>query len=200
MEFSPINLSPWTIPAAAAAYGILHSLMASIGFKDLLITLIGKPAERYYRLFYSIFSTVTLLPLLALTALIPDKSLYTIPQPWSTLTLGFQVIAAVLLIYSLIQTGAFKFVGLTQALGIENKDTLNTSGLYRYMRHPLYTFSLIFLWLSPTMSRNTLLLYTAFTLYMLIGARFEERKLEKTFGDAYSAYRARTSFFIPFIF
>ncbi|MEN8240450.1 MAG: NnrU family protein [Chloroflexota bacterium] len=200
MEIPSIDLSPWVIPAAAAAYGIVHSLMASLGFKDFLITILGRSAERYYRLFYSIFSTITLLPLLALTAMIPDSHLYTIPQPWSSITLGIQVIAAGLLVYSLFQTGAFQFVGLTQAFGLASEETLNTQGLYRLMRHPLYAFSLLFLWLTPSMSRNTLLLYAAFTAYMIIGALFEERRLEKIFGEAYTSYRSRTAFFIPYLF
>lgn len=199
MEIPVLDLSPWSIPAAAAAYGILHSLMASLGFKDLVITLFGRSAARYYRLFYSIFSTITLVPVLALPVLIPDFELYIIPQPWSTLTFGVQLIAVGLLVFSLIQTGAFQFIGLTQAFGYESKETLNTSGLYRFIRHPLYSFSLLFLWLTPTMSRNTLFLYTAFTVYMIIGALVEERKLEKIFGEKYTAYRARTAFFIPFI-
>jgi protein-S-isoprenylcysteine O-methyltransferase Ste14 len=200
MVFPTLEYSPWTIAAAAAVYGIVHSLMASIGFKDLLYTLFGKPAERYYRLFYSIFSVVTLLPVLALAALIPDQTLYTIPQPWATLAVIVQVAAVLLMSYSLMQTGAFQFVGLSQALGLGNKDKLNIGGLYRYMRHPLYTFSLIVLWLTPTMSRNMLILYAAFTVYFIIGALVEERKLERTFGEDYRKYKSRTPFLIPFIF
>jgi protein-S-isoprenylcysteine O-methyltransferase Ste14 len=200
MELPTLNYSPWTIALAMAVYGIVHSLMASIGFKDLLYSLIGKPAERYYRLFYSIFSVLSLLPVLALAALIPNQTLYTIPQPWSLLTLGVQVIALGLLSFSLLQTGAFQFVGLSQALGFVSKDELNRRGLYRYMRHPLYTFSLVVLWLTPTMSRNMVILYAAFTVYFIIGALVEERKLERTFGEDYRKYKSRTSFLIPFIF
>jgi protein-S-isoprenylcysteine O-methyltransferase Ste14 len=200
MEFPILDYSPWIIAAAAAVYGIVHSLMASIGFKDLLNTFIGKPVERYYRLFYSIFSVITLLPVLVLAALIPDVTLYRIPQPWSLLTLGIQVTALGLLSFSLLQTGVFQFVGLSQALGLENKDELNMRGLYRYLRHPLYTFSLVFLWLTPTMTRNMLILYAALTVYFIIGALVEERKLERTFGEDYRKYKSRTPFLIPFIF
>lgn len=200
MEIPVLNYSPWVIAAAATVYGLVHSLMASIGFKDLLYTLIGKPAKRYYRLFYSIFSVVTLLPVLALAALIPDQTLYIIPQPWATLTVIVQAAAVLLMSYSLLQTGAFQFIGLSQALGLGNKEELNIRGLYRYIRHPLYTFSLVILWLTPTMSRNMLILYAAFTVYFIIGALVEERKLERTFGEEYRKYKSRTPFLIPFIF
>jgi protein-S-isoprenylcysteine O-methyltransferase Ste14 len=200
MELPTLDYSPWVIAIATAVYGFAHSLMASIGFKDMLYTMIGKPAERYYRLFYSIFSVVTLLPVLALAALIPDQTLYTIPKPWAALTSAVQVGAVGLLSYSLLQTGAFQFVGLTQALGLENNDSLNTGGLYRIVRHPLYTFGLVVLWLTPSMSRNMLILYVAFTVYIIIGALFEERKLERIFGEDYRKYKSRTPFLIPFIF
>lgn len=200
MDIPTLDLSPWAIAAAAAVWGLIHSVMASIGFKDFLYTLIGKPAERYYRLFYSIFSVISLLPVLALGVMVPDQTLYTIPQPWATLTVIIQVIAVLLLSYSLLQTGAFQFVGLSQAIGLNKKETLNTGGLYRYVRHPLYTFGLLVLWLTPTMSRNTLILYAAFTIYIIVGAWFEERKLERTFGEDYRAYKKRTPFLIPFIF
>lgn len=200
MELPVLDLSPWVIPAAALAYGLLHSIMASNGFKDLLITLIGRPAERYYRLFYSFFAGATLLPILALSMLIPDQALYTIPYPWTLLTGAIQILSVALLAYSLLQTGAFQFIGISQALGLPTAEKLNTAGLYRYIRHPLYAFSLLVIWLVPSMSRNTLLLFAAFTIYIIIGAYFEERKLEKNFGDAYRQYKKRTAFLIPFIF
>jgi hypothetical protein len=117
MEIPTLELSPWLIVVAAAVWGLVHSLMASIGFKDFLHNLIGKLAERYYRLFYSIFSVISLLPILGLAVMVPDQTLYIIPQPWAVLAGVVQVVAVGLLSYSLLQTGAFQFIGLTQALG-----------------------------------------------------------------------------------
>jgi protein-S-isoprenylcysteine O-methyltransferase Ste14 len=200
MELPNLSFSPWVIPAAAGVYGLIHSLMASLPFKYWLYALAGKAAERYYRLFYSLFAVLTLLPVLALTALIPDVRLYSIPAPYVYLTSALQVLAVLLLIYSLLQTGAFQFIGLAQALGIKTSESLNTKGLYRYIRHPLYAFSLVFLWLTPVMTRNIVLLYGAFTFYIILGALYEERKLQLLFGAAYRDYRARTAFLIPFLF
>jgi protein-S-isoprenylcysteine O-methyltransferase Ste14 len=115
------------------------------------------------------------------------------------LTGGLQGLSVALLVYSLLQTGALQFIGLPQALGMTVREKLNTGGLYRFVRHPLYTFSLLFLWLSPVMTRNMLLLYAALTFYIFVGALLEERKLLQTFGETYRQYREKTPFIIPFI-
>jgi protein-S-isoprenylcysteine O-methyltransferase Ste14 len=199
MQLPVLPLSPWVIPAAALVYGFFHSVTASLGFKRWLTGVLGERWMRYYRLVYSIMGFVTLLPVLALAALVPDRTLYVIPAPWRYLAFFGQAVSVLLLGYSVLQTGALQFIGVPQALGMNATDELNTGGLYRYVRHPLYTFSILFLWLTPVMTRNLALLYTAFTIYFIIGAVFEERKLLRTFGDAYAEYRKRTPFIIPFI-
>jgi protein-S-isoprenylcysteine O-methyltransferase Ste14 len=75
-----------------------------------------------------------------------------------------------------------------------------TGGLYHYVRHPLYTFSLLILWLSPTMTLNSFIVYLALTIYILIGIVFEERKLLREFGEEYANYRSITPMLIPGIF
>ena len=200
METPNLSFSPWVIPAAALLYGFIHSLIAANGFKHQIYRILGDGAKRYYRLFYSIFAIITLLPVMILTSFIPDETLYSIPAPLVYLTAALQIVSVGLIIYSVMQTGAFQFIGLSQAFGQDHKDTLNTAGLYRYVRHPLYTFSLVVIWLTPTMTRNFALLYAALTVYILIGAMVEERKLVQTFGPAYQEYRRKTPFLIPFIF
>jgi protein-S-isoprenylcysteine O-methyltransferase Ste14 len=200
MEQLNLSLTPFTIPAAALLYGFIHSLIAANGFKHLIYRLLGEGAKKYYRLFYSLFASVTLLPVLILPAIIPDQTLYKIPEPLVYFTVFIQIVSVLLLVYSVLQTGALQFIGLSQAFGLKREDKLNTGGLYRYMRHPLYTFSLLVLWLTPTMTRNFALLYAALTVYIIIGAVFEERKLLQTFGAAYQEYRAKTPFLIPLKF
>jgi protein-S-isoprenylcysteine O-methyltransferase Ste14 len=69
------------------------------------------------------------------------------------------------------------------------------------VRHPLYTFGLLFIWLTSTVSQNSLTVYIGATLYTLIGAYFEERKLLREFGDSYAEYKKKTPMLIPgFVF
>jgi protein-S-isoprenylcysteine O-methyltransferase Ste14 len=197
MALPEIPLHPLVIPIAVIIYGLLHSLTASLNIKNFASQVPG--LSRFYRLLYSFFAAVSLLPLAALILLIPDRPLYTIPRPFVFITILVQLVAMTLLIYSLIQTGALQFIGIPQALGRETTETLNTKGLYRYVRHPLYSFSLLFIWMTPMMTRNIFLLFSTFTAYFLVGALLEERKLLKIFGPAYAEYQAKTPFMIPFL-
>jgi methanethiol S-methyltransferase len=182
---------------ALALWGVLHSFLASHGAKDLFRRTLGDGFMRLYRLLYNLFAVLSFLPILYLMVTLPDRMLYSVPAPLSYLMRLGQGIALVLLVVAVLQTDLLSFVGLRQVLAEETKGPLMTGGLYRYVRHPLYTFSLLILWLSPTMTLNSLLVYLALTVYILIGIIFEERKLLRDFGEEYAHYRATTPMLIP---
>ena len=186
----------WLI-IAIAAWGMVHSLLASLRFKEFLRRACGDGFMRLYRLFYNLFAVVSFVPVLYLMVALPDQTLYQVPPPWSYLMRAAQGFSLLLLIVAVLQTDVLSFVGLRQLMEEAKKGELVTRGLYRFVRHPLYTFSLFFLWLSPTMSLNSFLVYLALTVYILIGIMFEERKLLKEFGAVYAKYRSTTPMLIP---
>jgi protein-S-isoprenylcysteine O-methyltransferase Ste14 len=192
-------LSPWIILFAFALYGVVHSILASLPVKALADDLFGETADKFYRLFYNGFAFITLLPILALPYTLPNSPWYTIPEPWVYLAQAIQLLSLGLLAISVLQTGVLDFIGFKQVLRGERREKLRTNGIYRYIRHPLYTFGMVFLWLSPSMTQNLAALYFAFTLYFIFGAIVEEQKLEKVFGQAYQDYRTNTPMFIPFL-
>ena len=180
-------------------WGLVHSLLASLAFKAWLTNLLGKSLMRGYRLFYNIFSLVTFLPILYLVATLPDAPLYSVLAPISYLMLLGQGVGAVLLLVGVLQTDTLYFVGLRQFFEQEQPAKFVTNGLYRLVRHPLYTAGLLFLWLSPQVTVNSFTLYVAVTIYILIGAFFEERKLLREFGAAYAEYKTKTPMLIPWL-
>jgi protein-S-isoprenylcysteine O-methyltransferase Ste14 len=184
---------------AALAWGLLHSLLATWWAKKRLLRRFTPHSHRWYRLFYNLAAGVTLLPILALVVLLPDRPLYTVPLPWSGLFVLGQVGACIALVVGLLQTGVLSFLGLRQLThpSGEAPAELVTSGLYRYVRHPLYTAGLALIWLTPVMTLNVLALDLAFTAYIIVGARYEERKLRREFGQAYADYCERTPMLIP---
>ena len=180
-----------------AAWGIIHSLLASLGFKSFLRHILGKDFMKFYRLLYNVFALISFVPALYLMVSLPDQTLYQVPPPWSYLMRAGQAISLLLLIASVLQTDILSFVGLRQLFEEEKKGDLVTQGLYRFVRHPLYTFSLFVLWLSPAMSLNSFIVYVVLTVYILIGIIFEERKLLREFGQDYAHYRSITPMLIP---
>ena len=90
--------------------------------------------------------------------------------------LAGQGLSVVLIIVAVLQTDVLVFIGLRQVLTDDEDGNLVTSGLYRFVRHPLYTFGLLILWLSPSMTTNSLMFYISLSLYILVGAYFEEKK------------------------
>lgn len=191
--------APWLVFLAVLVYGLVHSLLASLGVKALVRRRLGALSDRVYRLAYNIFAAITLLPVLALPALLSDRDIYTIPFPWALITLVIQGLAALALVAGLLQTGVWSFLGLRQLVSSsgEEPSELVVSGLYRWVRHPLYAAGLVFIWLTPRMTYNSLALILGLSIYLVIGALFEERKLIQEYGSAYERYRQHTPMLIP---
>jgi protein-S-isoprenylcysteine O-methyltransferase Ste14 len=83
----------------------------------------------------------------------------------------------------------------------ENTSILVKSGIYGYIRHPLYLS--IFLLGTGVMLKDTGLVQFALGIINLIAiyftARIEEKEMIAKFGDDYRVYMKETKMFIPFI-
>ena len=75
---------------------------------------------------------------------------------------------------------------------------LITHGIFRYIRHPLYTGHLILFFGSMLLRLHvlTVALYMLFAVGQFIRARIEERKLQRSFAE-YADYKNRTGMFLP---
>jgi protein-S-isoprenylcysteine O-methyltransferase Ste14 len=189
----------WVILAAFLVYGAIHSLLATNKTKALFNRWLGTRAGRGYRLGYNFFAVISLLPVFWLFWVLPDQTLYRVPSPWNLINLALQGLALVGLAVGLVQTGLWSFLGFQQLQSSTNNEPMELviQGLYRRVRHPLYTAGLLFIWASPVMSINLLALYIGMTIYLVVGARFEERKLVREFGEIYVQYQRTTPFLIP---
>lgn len=182
---------------AVALWGVVHSVLASFDFKENLRRTFGNGPMKFYRLLYNLFAAISFLPVLYLMTILPDAPFYAVQPPWSYLMLAGMGISALLLLVALIQTDILSFAGWRQLADEEKPGRLVTDGFYRLVRHPLYTFGLLVLWLTPTLTLNTFIVYAALTLYILSGIIFEERKLVREFGQEYENYRRKTPMLIP---
>lgn len=184
---------------AIVLWGFVHSLLVTPGTRARVRQWFGAGSDRWYRLAYNIFSIVTFIPILGLVAMDPGETLYVIPTPWSYLALAGQLLAVAALGVGLLQTGLWTFLGFEQLLvkSKEGNAQMVTGGLYRWVRHPLYTAGLVFIWLTPVMTVNLLVLNIGLTIYLVVGAIFEERKLVREFGAAYRDYQENVPMLIP---
>ncbi len=190
-------LSVLAILLALASWGAVHSWLASLEAKAAVRQRFDQHAANAYRFLYNIFSVVTFAPILLLVGVLPDRILYLAHPPLQYIMLLGQFLAVIGLLVALRQTDALGLLGLKQLMGQEESTALVTGGLYRYMRHPMYFFGLLIIWLTPVMTVNVLAACIGLTAYLLLGAHFEERKLARLFGRAYDEYKSRTPMFIP---
>ncbi|MHB8776966.1 MAG: methyltransferase family protein [Anaerolineales bacterium] len=188
-------MSIFILLLALVVWGIVHSFLATHFAKGIFRIKYGN--MDFYRLAYNLFAAISFLPILYWMAALPNQVFYQISAPWSYLMLGGQLFSALMLGLAFLQTDALSFVGLRQLFDKENTDGLVTRGLYRLVRHPLYTFGLLFIWLSPTVTQNSITVYAGATVYTLVGAYFEERKLLRDYGEAYAEYQRNTPMLIP---
>jgi protein-S-isoprenylcysteine O-methyltransferase Ste14 len=182
---------------AVLVYGFFHSCGLDGG--RVSSRWFGPETERWYRLAYNALAVLSLVPILAMTALLPDRTLYAIPSPWALIPLSIQGLAGIALVVGLWQTGVMSFFGLQQFLHPPSSSppVMVVSGLFRWVRHPLYTAGLVFIWLTPVMTLNILAMNFGLSIYLVVGALFEERKLVKEYGAAYESYKQHTPMLIP---
>lgn len=176
-------------------FALVHSGLASRAAERG----IGRRAGKYYRPFYSLLVLVMLILLVHHHFAAVETILW---RPhWTA-----KILSALLLLpgLALIVVSLWKhllpYSGLAALLGIETPQGFEKTGLHAYMRHPLYTGVLLFLWgaFIGYPYRNNLLSAVCFTLYFFIGTFFLERKLMAVYGDEYRAYRRRVPLVMGF--
>jgi protein-S-isoprenylcysteine O-methyltransferase Ste14 len=87
-------------------------------------------------------------------------------------------------------------------LAFEKTTSLVTSGIYRYIRHPLYSSLLLLNWgfffKFPSWAGTALAVVASGFLFLT--AQADEAECIKFFGPAYLEYMKKTRRFIPFLF
>ena len=177
-------------------FAIQHSGMARPGFKRRWRHWFGARLER---------SSYVLLSCLALLALMAFW------QPMGGVVWSLRAAALVGLLDAAYLSGwllmlrasclldLFELLGLRQAFSAEPGNVpprLQTPGLYRHVRHPIYLGWLLILWATPVMTVTHLLLAGGLTVYLLLGILLEERDLARTLPD-YRQYQRKVPMLLP---
>jgi protein-S-isoprenylcysteine O-methyltransferase Ste14 len=93
-----------------------------------------------------------------------------------------------------------RVVGRARARIMENTQTVVQVGVYRFIRHPLYSSLMFFGWgvFFKSCDYMSAALALVATSFWIATARSEERFNIARFGAAYGEYMGRTKMFIPF--
>ena len=201
------QLTDYLIPSIIfLAFALMHSLSASHSFKTKIFRLSPK-LKAWYRALYNLISLVMIA--LWWVTLPQDQTLYQSSGITFFLLLLLQVVFAYFFLKSIFAQNGMVFLGIKQILSnlqegkLPNyldepqRGRLVTTGLYKYMRHPMYTFAMLVLICSPIMTANLLYSIIIFALYFWIGSYFEEKNLIKRFGQDYIEYQNKVPRFIP---
>nr|WP_319494263.1 isoprenylcysteine carboxylmethyltransferase family protein [uncultured Desulfobacter sp.] len=91
---------------------------------------------------------------------------------------------------------------MPENFNFENTAHIVDTGLYRFIRHPMYTSLLLLNWgaFLKHISPLTLTISVATTLFLIAAAKVEEKENQIFFGNAYTEYCSRSKMFIPFLF
>ncbi|MGE5811369.1 MAG: methyltransferase family protein, partial [Ignavibacteria bacterium] len=110
-----------------------------------------------------------------------------------------QVLALIGIIWAVKFSGLSEFTGIPQVIrwfkgeyqaeSLDEKMSFTTEGPYKFVRHPIYFFTIIFLVCRPVMDLFYLTLLVCIIVYFYLGSIYEEKKLAEIFGGEYNRYR-----------
>ena len=181
-------------------FSVLHSLFANEKWKKK-VQIVLKKNYKFYRIVYSFFALITL-------AIVVTYNF----SMQSFLLWNVNIIEQVIAVACMLSCGTIMllfsrkfFFDLSGADVFQKKQLsreLIKTDLYKYVRHPLYSATLGFVWsiflYSPLFSN--LISCICITAYTIAGIYLEEKKLVYEFGDNYISYRSQTPMLIPKIF
>ncbi|MFC1901326.1 methyltransferase family protein [Chloroflexota bacterium] len=85
--------------------------------------------------------------------------------------------------------------------GIEDTTVLVRTGIYKYIRHPLYSSLILISWgaLLKDIALLSAILVILATIFSVATAMVEEKENLQRFGDEYASYMKSTKRFLPFL-
>lgn len=135
------------------------------------------------------------LGLLVIIVVLPPGSAWPVP-PWlDTVAFALEIVGAVVLVAGLVNLGR----SLTPLPTPIDHGVLRVEGLYRWVRHPIYSGIMALVVGVSLRSASVAVLTASLGLigWFMLKARWEEQHLRRRYPD-YAAYAATTPRFVPF--
>ena len=209
-------LVPWGLPAAPgpvtlpvlinlalfSVFALHHSVFARTGLKARLVRLVPPELERSL---YTWISSVLFIIVCSLWQSVPGV-LY---QADGLAALAGYLVQAAGIAFTLYAGQTMDFLDLAGVRQVQNAAqgrqprhvALQTSGLYGFVRHPLYFSWVLMVFGAPIMTATRFTFAVVSTAYLAIAIHWEERSLVGLFGAAYEKYRTQVRWrMIPFVY
>lgn len=182
------------------SWGLFYSLHTALASGKLKRFLEAKwPQEmKWYRLFYTLFSTLLFIGILVQALFLPNQKMLETSPNLSYVGYMLATLGVVLTSRSLKEISFSSFLGLS---GKKNEPTehLVIRGIYSKIRHPLY-LGLILIFLGYFLVSGTvgaLIHLSCLIGYLPFGIYFEEKNLLKKYGEAYADYQKTVPAIFP---
>jgi protein-S-isoprenylcysteine O-methyltransferase Ste14 len=178
-------------------FSLFHSVFASEKCKRFIESVMKKK-YKYYRILYSLFAFISLSAIVVYHLSINTIILWNVQAVEVIISIAGIITGGFVMIF-FAKKFFFELSGADVFMETKRSETLIKESLYNYVRHPLYTATLLLIWsiffLHPSL--NNLISGLCITIYTIIGIHFEEKKLISNFGESYIQYRSETPMLIP---
>lgn len=181
-------------------FQIVAFVLASIAITALSWRSLGNPRCHG---FYRFFAFEAILVILVLNIPFWIKKPLSPAQIVSWFLLIFSITFVVQGIYWLRKIGgSVQRTDSPETFAFENTANLVSEGIYKYIRHPLYSSLLLLAW-GAFLKRITVtggIATIVATAALIVTAKMDERECLDIFGSAYATYMKRSKMFIPYLF
>jgi protein-S-isoprenylcysteine O-methyltransferase Ste14 len=193
--------APFAGPDAVAVNGLLftafalhHSLLARPAVKRAMASLVP---ERWLRSVY-VWTASILLVMVCLLWRRVGAIVYRVPFPWVMLNAAVQLAGIALIAQAVRAIDPLELAGIRHG---GDHQQLQITGPYHLVRHPLYLGWVLLLFGTAQMTGDRLAFAAISSLYLFVAVPWEERSLEREFGEIYRRYKEAVRWrIIPYLY
>ena len=175
--------------ALFSGFALHHTIFARHALRAWVARMVSAPLER--AVYVWIASGLFLVVCLSWRP-VPGL-LYSLSGPAAVAGYLVQAAGLVLTLRGSAALGLDELAGLRSARGHETarEGSLKTSGLYGFVRHPLYFAWVLMVFGAPHMTMTRFVFALVSTSYLAVAIPFEERGLMRLYGDQYRSYQRK---------
>lgn len=193
----PAGSGDWVRPASVntllfSVFALHHSVMARTPIRQMVQRLVPPYLERSL---YTWAASLLFLAVCGMWRPVPGV-VYRLERVWWWLGAASLVAGMVITHFGSTALDALDLAGVRQVRDARSGAPpahvpLQTTGVYRVVRHPIYLGWMLLVFGAPTMTGTRLVFAVVSSAYLAIAVPFEERGLIGAFGPDYRAYQRK---------